>query len=123
MSNPGTKKYIEHIEKIGHYSHNSTTDMICFGDSGKKVLVEIEYKLSNIFKHEHPYETFDYIVCWLVDLDINEKKTLKDGTILSLIKEDNNWVLKHGAQKIIPIIELKHLTNTLEKRQIGRVTC
>jgi hypothetical protein len=117
ISNPKTKYYIKHIDRIGHYSHNSATDMICYDVDKNKVLVEIEYKLSNLFKHEHPYETFDYVICWTVDLDINEKKMLKDGTILGLTKENEEWILKYGALKIIPVIELKGLTNNIEKEQ------
>lgn len=120
VSNPKTKQYIKPINRIGHYSHNSATDMICLDDNKNKVLVEIEFKLSNLFKHEHPYETFDYVVCWFVDLDINEKKMLKDGTFLGLTKENDEWILKYGAQKIIPVIELKGLISNLKKEEIKK---
>lgn len=74
ISNDIFKEHMKYIDRIGHYSHQSTTDMICIDNKNKNVLVEIEYKLSNLFKHDHPYETFDYVVCWDVDLDVNEKK-------------------------------------------------
>lgn len=83
--------------------------MICIDYNNTIVLVEIEYKLSNLFKHEHPYETFDYVVCWSVDLDVNEKIKLRDGNILCLIQENNEWMLKYGTQKVIPIIELRKI--------------
>lgn len=118
ISNPNIKHYIKHIDKIGNYSQNSTTDMICFDYNKRKVLVEIEYKLSNLFKHDHPYETFDYVICWYVDLNINEKKMLKDGIILGLTKENQEWVLKYGPQKIIPVIELKCLINNYKKDKL-----
>ncbi|MFT8315514.1 MAG: ATP-binding protein [Clostridium sp.] len=115
ISNEKIKKLIKYIDKIGDYSQNSTTDMICFDYNKKKVLVEVEYKLSNIFKHDHPYETFDYVICWYVDLEVNEKKKLKDGNTLSLIRENQEWFLKYSAQKIIPIIELRPLVNKMRK--------
>lgn len=121
ISNNKTRQFIKYINNIGHYSHNSTTDMICFDFDRKKVLVEVEYKLSNLFRHDHPYESFDYVICWSVDLDVNERKNLKDGTILSLTKEKDEWILKFGAQKTIPIIELKSLVNIIKDSGINSV--
>lgn len=115
ITNEESKKLIKYISRVGHYSHQSTTDMICLNNKNEKILVEIEYKLSNLFKHEHPYETFDYVVCWSVDLDINEKKKLRDGNTLSLIQEDGEWILKYGTIKIIPVIELKNIIATLKR--------
>ena len=114
ISNQRSKDLVKYIRKIGHYSHHSTTDMICLNSSNEKVLVEIEYKLSNLFRHDHPYETFDYVVCWIVDLDINEKKRLRDGNVLCLIQENGEWILKYGTQKAIPIIELKQIIGILK---------
>ena len=92
---------------IGHYSDKSTTDLICIDKNKKEVLVELEYKLSNLFKHEHPFETFDFVVCWQVDLEINESRKTPEGPTLKLTKSDGKWFLKYGPQKTIPVIELK----------------
>ncbi|MCT4618775.1 MAG: hypothetical protein N4A62_05240 [Marinisporobacter sp.] len=120
IANQNTKHLAKYISKIGHYSHNSTTDMICLDTNNKKVLVEIEYKLSSLFRHDHPFETFDYVVCWEVDLNINEKKKLRDGNVLCLMKESREWILKFDAQKIIPVIELKTIIKILKKsKRIG----
>jgi 2-polyprenyl-3-methyl-5-hydroxy-6-metoxy-1,4-benzoquinol methylase len=81
--------------------------MICIDDKGNSILVELEYRLSNLFKHEHPYETFDQVVCWEVDLEINEKKRTPDGNTLKLVRDQGQWILKYGPQKVIPVIELK----------------
>lgn len=113
MSNEKTKHLIKYINKIGHYSQQATTDMICLDYNNNKILVEVEYKLSNLFKHDHPYKTFDYVVCWAVDLEINEKKKISDGNVLCLTKENDEWLLKYGTQKIIPVIELKKVINIL----------
>ncbi|WP_026882025.1 ATP-binding protein [Clostridium akagii] len=115
ISNEKIKKLIKYIDKIGDYSQHSTTDMICFNYNKEKVLVEVEYKLSSLFKHDHPYETFDYVICWYVDLQVNETKRLKDGNTLTLIMENKEWFLKYGAQKIIPIIELKLIVSKVKK--------
>jgi hypothetical protein len=116
LSDPKSRELIKYIGKIGHYSNNSTTDMVCIDKDGNKVLVEVEFKLSNLFRHEHPYETFDYVVCWKVDLEINEKKKLRDGNIMSLIFDNNEWMLKFGAQKVIPIIELRKVIEDFRKK-------
>lgn len=47
IANEKYKHLIKGINKIGHYSHQDTTDMICIHYDGNIVLVEIEYKLSN----------------------------------------------------------------------------
>lgn len=114
VSNDQTKHLIKYIEKIGHYSQQASTDMICIDKNNNKVLVEIEYKLSSIFKHDHPYDTFDYVVCWAVDIEINEKKRLFDGCSLILLRENEEWILKYGAQKVIPVIELKDVISKVE---------
>lgn len=122
LSNEKTKNYIKYIDKIGHYSQQSTTDMICIDKNNTKVLVEFEYKLSNLFKHEHPYETFDYVICWNIDMEINEKKKLNDGNTLNLIRENGEWMLKYGTQKVIPIIELRAIINKIENdNSIGTI--
>jgi len=123
IANKKTKPLVKYINKIGHYSHQSTTDLICLNGNNEKILVEIEYRLSSLFKHEHPYETFDYVVCWVVDLEINEKKKLRDGNTLTLIKEGEEWMFKYGAQKIIPIIELKPIMSLLKKSIITDIAC
>jgi len=109
LSNEKFKSLIKGIDKIGHYSQQDTTDMICLDYDKNIVLVEIEYKLSNLFRHEHPFETFDYVICWSVDLELNEKRTLADGNTLCLVKDGKDWVLKYGARKVIPVIELKNI--------------
>jgi len=95
--------------------------MICLDKNDSKILVEIEYKLSNLFKHDHPYDTFDYVVCWCVDLEAYEKKRLFDGSCLTLIREEDEWILKYGTQKVIPVIELKEVLSNIEN-SIKKVT-
>lgn len=115
LSNVEFKNYIKGIESIAHYSLQSTTDLICLNKEGDTLLVEIEFLLSSLFKHEHPYMTFDYIVCWKVDLEINDRKTLIDGVELKLCYEKRQWLLKYGTEKVIPVIELSSVIDNLLK--------
>lgn len=115
LSNEKYKKSIRGIDRIAHYSHQSTTDLICLDSSGKPKLVEVEYLLSNIFKHEHPYKTFDCIICWKMDMEINERRRLVDGAELKLIKENDIWYLKYGVNKVIPIIVLMDVVDEIRR--------
>lgn len=83
----------------------------------------MEYLLSNIFKHEHPFKTFDYIVCWKIDMEVNERRKLVDGIELKLAKENNNWYLKYGVDKIIPIIALVDVVKTIETNNSQKIQC
>ncbi|WP_459480621.1 hypothetical protein [Clostridium saccharoperbutylacetonicum] len=116
MSDEKYKKKIIGIDRIAHYSNQSTTDLICLDNKGNVKLVEVEYLLSNIFKHEHPFKTFDYIVCWKIDMEVNERRKLVDGVELKLIKENNFWYLKYGVDKIIPIIVPVDAVNVILKK-------
>ena len=107
-----SNKYFSGL-KIGHYSERSTTDLICIDRNNKTVLVELEHKVSNLFKHGHPFDTFDYIICWEVDLEINETKKTPEGNTLKLAKDKNNWILKYGPSKIIPILEVKSIIDEI----------
>lgn len=83
------------------------------------MLVEVEFLLGNIFKHEHPYMTFDCIVCWKVDMEINDRRILIDGIELKLIFENGRWLLRFCVEKIIPIIELSSIISTLISNDIS----
>lgn len=121
LSNDKYKKYISGIDSIAHYSHQSTTDLICLDNKRNSKLVEVEYLLSNIFKHEHPFKTFDFIVCWKIDMEINERRKLVDGIELKLIKEDNLWYLKYGVDKIIPIIVLLDVVKVIKNTSFQEI--
>jgi hypothetical protein len=119
LSNTKFKKYIRIIDSIAHYSLQSTTDLICLNSEGETLLVEVEFLLSNLFKHEHPYMTFDCIVCWKVDLEVNDRKTLIDGIELKLCLERGQWFLKYGTDKIIPIIELYNIIQIIQENEVS----
>ena len=50
-----------------------------------------------------------------VDLEAYEKKKLIDGCCLTLMREEDEWILKYGTQKVIPVIELKEILTKLEQ--------
>lgn len=118
LSNTKFRKYIKIIDSIAHYSLQSTTDLICLNSEEETLLVEVEFLLSNLFRHEHPYMTFDCIVCWKVDLEVNDRKTLIDGIELKLCFEKGQWFLKYGTDKIIPIIELYDIVQKIEENEV-----
>lgn len=117
LSSEKHKKIICGIESIAHYSQQSTTDLICLDSKGKAKLVEVEYLLSNIFKHEHPYKTFDFVICWKIDMEVNERRKLVDGVELKLIRENNQWYLKYGTDKVISIIELGFIVKKIQRER------
>ena len=118
LSKSEFKTYIKEIDSISHYSHQSTTDLICLDKQGQVILVEVEFLISNIFRHEHPIDTFNCIVCWKIDMEVNERKTLIDGTELKLIKKNNNWKLTLNSKQTIPIICLSEIVRRLNKFKI-----
>lgn len=119
IMNSRGKELLKYIDKIGHYSQQSTTDMICIDKNGDKVLVEVEYKLSSLFKHDHPYNTFDYVVCWKVDLDVNDRRNLFNEDSVNLVCEGGEWMIKYGTQKAIPVIELRSIIHQLQESYIN----
>ena len=87
LSDIKLRKYIGLIDSIAHYSLHSTTDLIYLNSEGETLLGEVDFLLSNLFKNKHPYMTFDCIVCWKVNLKVNDRKTLIDGIELKLCLE------------------------------------
>ena len=106
--------YLLDINKIVTYSNRMSTDMICSTNNFKKVLVEIEFNLSNIFKHKHPEGTYDYIVCWNVDIEENIMKDMYGNKVILYTNENNVLILNIGNRNI-KIINLKKIINNIRK--------
>lgn len=117
LTNNQYNTYIKEFNSIAHYSHQSTTDLICLTEDGKPILVEIEFLLSTIFKHEHPFGTFNCVVCWSIDMEINEKRSLIDGTELKLVNNNNKWLLKNNEDKTIKVICLRDIIEKIINEQ------
>ena len=88
--------------------------MVCVKPDGGVFLVELEHRLQSLFEHEHPFETFDYVVCWTVDVEPNERKSLPGGVTLKLKREDGRWFLSYGS-KVIPVIALEDVLEQPER--------
>lgn len=110
LSNEETKNLIKDVNEIVSYSSRMTTDIICEDVNGSICLVEVEYRLSNIFKHKHPLDTYDYVVCWKIDIEkniINEVNNIK----AILVSEDKDSYIVTENNKKIKVIELQKLLN------------
>ncbi|MEG2867896.1 MAG: ATP-binding protein [Terrisporobacter sp.] len=107
LSNPRTKKWIEEIEEILSYSPKLPTDMVCLSKNDTNILVEIELKLSNFFKHKHPVETVDYIICWKIDIDENRLYEINNKNCVFISENDHEYLAFN--EKTIKIIELKKI--------------
>lgn len=110
-------KYTEHyitgdITQILSYSAKLPTDMVCVNSEGHMSLVEVEFKLGNFFKHKHPIETVDYIVCWKIDIDENRAYKI-NGESCVLINENEKKCLVFD-NKTIKIIELISIIDSIK---------
>jgi hypothetical protein len=110
LSNNHTRSFIKYINKIVMFSTHTSTDMICLDKNNKEVMVEVEYRLSNIFLHKHPTGTFDYIVCW--EIDNKENRNILTASN-SKFNDEDEWVIKLENDKVVPVIELKNIVNTI----------
>lgn len=120
LSNDKTKKFIEDISKVVTYSKVAATDMICLNKNNKNVLVEIEYKLSNLFKHKHPLNTYDYVVCWDLDVDYNKIIEFNGKKIILMTKGGKNIILCDN-NKSIEIINLRDVRNNILTKDLEQV--
>jgi hypothetical protein len=110
LSNENTKVLIEDIMNIISYSGRMTTDTICTDSDNKIALVEIEYKLSNIFKHKHPIETYDYVVCWKIDLEQNVINQVNNVKTILVSEGEEKYIVTEKNKKM-KIIELSSILN------------
>lgn len=99
---------------IGEYSSFSATDILMEDRSGNILLAEVEFKLSNLFLHNHPLESLDIVVCWEVDMVSNEMKYLYDEAVV-LKKDNEGYYLSHGINRTIRIIELQEVVEGLRE--------
>lgn len=110
LSNENTKSLIGDIMNIISYSSRMTTDTICTDSDNKIILVEIEYKLSNIFKHKHPIDTYDYVVCWKIDLEQNVINQVNNVKTILVSEGEEKYIVTEKNKKM-KVIELKSILN------------
>ena len=92
------------LEKFGQFI-DGTTDAIFEDSSGKAMLIEIEYKLANLYKHKHPFDTFDGVIVWTIS-GASNGHTWKSpwgkaggAANLQLIGSKGKWEIKWGTKK------------------------
>lgn len=110
LSNNKTKNLITDLKRIISYSSRMTTDIICEDNKNNICLVEIEYKLSNVFKHKHPLNTYDYVICWKIDIQKNVLKQVNNVQIILVSEGKESYIVTENNRKI-KVIELKGLLN------------
>jgi Signal transduction histidine kinase, nitrate/nitrite-specific len=120
LSNDKTKEFIGAISKVVTYSRIAATDMICLDKKNNNVLVEIEYKLNNLFKHKHPLNTYHYVVCWDVDVDYNKIIEFNHKNIILMTKGEKSIILCDN-NKSIEIINIKSVINKILTRDLEKV--
>ncbi len=101
--------------RVIEYSSRSSTDLILMDESNTPILAEVEFKLSNLIKHEHPIETLDQIWCWTIDVDLDQVVVL-GGKAVSIVKNKNTHYLKYGTEKMIRIFELSRLIENITNK-------
>ncbi len=120
LSNDRTKEYIKSILKVITYSSTAATDMVCLDINNNNVLVEVEHKLSNLFKHKHPLGTYDYVICWDIDVDYNKIIEFNEKKIILMSKGDKSIILCDN-NKSIEIINLRSVINKILTRDLEQV--
>lgn len=102
---------------IGDYSSLASTDLIVEDTEGNIELIEVEYRLSNLFLHEHPIDSFDSIICWQVDVVEDYSKKI-NGTMLTVKKDEASTWLEYGSNKKIKVVELKRILDQVDFNDI-----
>ena len=120
LFNELTRSYITEIRKIIAYLSKSATDMVCIDSNNSEVLVEIEYRLSSLFKHNHPVGTFQYVLCWDADIELNRARQLS-GVNVVLVYENSKFSLKYDENKSIQVINLKEIVNSIIMNDLNKI--
>ena len=79
----------QHIDKA--------TDMIVINSDNEPLLVEIEYRLENLFAHGHALDSYDLVVVWTAgDAAAGDDWNTVDGVRVTLRGVPGNWTLRFG---------------------------
>ncbi|KZL91700.1 ATP-binding protein [Clostridium magnum] len=120
ITNLDTRIFFDSITKVVSYSTKSSTDMICLDKNNGKVLVEVEYRLSKIFEHKHPIGTYDYVICWDIDIEENKMNELY-GVKAVLVSRESKTVIVSEDNIEIEVIELKGIVNKIISCNLNRI--
>lgn len=120
ITNLQTRSYISDIIKVMSYSSRASTDMICLNKQNEKVLVEIEYRLSKVFEHKHPIGSYDYVICWNIDVEENKINELY-GIKAIVLNSGNKTIIVSDDDKKIEVLELKSIVNKILSSNLNKV--
>lgn len=102
------------IAKFGQYI-DASTDVLVEKATGEVLLVEIETQLSNLFKHQHPMNSYDMVVVWtLGGMSSGTSQNAPWGTnsavvpVTLLQNAAHGWELKWGTHSR-PVIVLEDI--------------
>jgi Histidine kinase-, DNA gyrase B-, and HSP90-like ATPase len=106
------KSELSPIERFGQYI-DASTDVLVEDASGTVLLVEIESQLYNLFRHQHPMNSYDLVVVWsLGGMTSGTSHNAPWGTnssMLPVVLNQNSaggWELKWGVHTK-PVIVLE----------------
>lgn len=108
------KNELKPIEKFGQYI-DASTDVLVEDSAGSPLLLEIETKLANLFKHRHPLTSYDLVVVWTLDKFVKNDTASApwgangtDVTVTLLQDALGGWQLKWGVHTT-PVIVLEDI--------------
>lgn len=102
------------ISKFGQYI-DASTDILVEDSSGTALLVEVETRLDNLFRHQHPMTSYDLVVVWslgrMSNLMSREAPWGVNNSVVSVILQETasgGWELKWGTNSR-PVIVLSEI--------------
>lgn len=108
------KKELAPIERFGQYI-DASTDILVEDASANVLLVEVETKLANLFKHQHPMSSYDLVAVWsLGTMTSGSVNTAPWGTNSAVVPVSLNqnanggWELKWGTH-VKPVLVLENM--------------
>lgn len=105
---------LDPIERFGQYI-DASTDVLVEDAGGNVLLVEIETQLANLFRHQHPMNSYDLVVVWsLGTMTSGSINTAPWGTNSSMVpvalnqNASRGWELKWGVHTK-PVLVLENI--------------
>ncbi|WP_298746924.1 ATP-binding protein [uncultured Serinicoccus sp.] len=102
------------IERFGQYI-DASTDVLVEDAAGNVLLVEVETQLANLFRHQHPMNSYDLVVVWsLSTMTSGTSQNAPWGTnsaqvSVALVQNaTGGWELKWGTH-VKPVIVLENI--------------
>ncbi|WP_192826514.1 ATP-binding protein [Janibacter melonis] len=108
------KTELSPIDRFGQYI-DASTDVLVEDTTGKVLLVEVDTLLANLFKHQHPMNSYDLVVVWsLGTMTLGTSQNAPWGTngsqvpVALIQNASGGWELKWGTNTR-PVIVLENI--------------